>query len=298
MKLSYSFLLLLSVILSPFFVSSQITNDTIKIETPQDSSYINKNVVVLMSDGDEYRGIYIEKTDKHVIIKTNNGEIRLLSTNIKTLEIDTYEGEFKFPNPHDTRYFFGPTAIPIKKGTGYYQNLMLLGNFVNFGITRNLSIGGGFEFISTLIIRQPIYFLTPKVGFELADNFHFGGGVLFVGISGENSTLGYTAATVGTSEKNITLGIGFGVTNGFAHERPTIMLSGQTRVSNGVSLMTENYILPSTDFSYIGIQGVRLLSRNNAFDIGLVIIPELISEGIPLPYIGYARVFGREKKRK
>ena len=293
MKNVYSLFVALLFTFISYNASSQITQDSTTVVKSADSLMINKNVIVYMIDGDEFRGVYIEKTDKNLIIRTNNGELRLLNTKIESVILDEYKGKYKFPNPHDTRYFFGPSAIPIKKGVGYYQNIMVVGNFINYGITRNFSIGGGFEFISTLIVRQPIYFITPKVGFKLGEKFHLGGGVLVAGISGNNSVLGYGVATYGTSESNITLGGGFGLTNGITNERPTFMLSGQTRVSNGVSLMTENYFIEDLRINSIG---VRLIGKNNAFDIGIVNTSGM--DFIGIPYIGYVRSFGREKPRK
>lgn len=272
--------------------STEVSTDELK----------GQNVIVYMSGGDEFRGVYLKKDDKYVYLETENGEVKLILTKVESIVRDEYTGKFKYPNPHETRYFFGPNAIPIRKGVGYYQNLMITTNFVNYGITRNFSIGGGLEFIST-VTGNPIFFLTPKIGFSPTKTLHAGGGVFMVGLplDGEINlaTLAYGVITLGHAESNVTMGLGYGTDgNGFSNS-PTVMISGQHRVSNGVSLMSENYLIGTTTSSfYTGIHGIRLIARNNAFDIGAIIIPE-IAQFIPaLPYIGYARVFGREKPRK
>lgn len=268
--------------------------DTVKHLNRYDSLYLNKKVIVLTINNNEIRGIFIGNDSLSIYLSQESGELKILKSKIVSIKKDEYEGDFPFPNAHDTRYFFGPTAIPIKKGHGYYQNIMVLGHFVNVGITKNLSIGGGFEFIS-LFLRQPIVFLTPKVGFKLTNKVHMGGGLLFVHAFESNFGIAYAAGTIGSSETNVSLGVGYGFSNGEANKLPTFMISGQHRVSKVVSLMTENYIIStSNEVVVFGIQGVRLLTEKSAFDIGLGIYPEIIKSGIPIPFIGYTRVFGRK----
>lgn len=70
------------------------------------------------------------------------------------------------------------------------------------------------------------------------------------------------------------------------------MVSGTHRISNGLAILSENYRIPLEEGEsfYLGIHGVRFLSEKNAFDIGLIVIPEATGS-IPLPYVGYARAF-------
>ena len=167
-------------------------------------------------------------------------------------------------------------------------------NFVNVGITDNISIGGGFEFISTVVVNEPIWVLTPKAGFKISEKLHAGGGVLMTGISNlGTATLGYGVVTYGTSESNITGGAGYGYSDGELTDRPTFMIAGTHRVSKSVSLLTENYIIPVDDnrFETFGIHGIRIMGKKSAFDIGAIVIPDIVSEIPALPFVGYARVF-------
>ncbi len=252
----------------------------------------NDKIIVVMKDGDELRGTFQQATDSTFAVQTEHGLLLVDRSAVESVSLDDYEGEFKFPNPHDTRYFFGPSAIPLGAGEGYYQNLVVTGNFVNFGVTDNLSLGGGFEFLST-VSGYPIWFLTPKVGWEITDKFHAGGGVLIMGLASEGTaSLAYGAATYGGSESNITIGVGYGFVEAELSDQPAIMFAGMHRFSDYVALLSENYLIPtsSSSFTYLGIHGIRILSEKNAFDIGVVVIPELTGN-IPLPYVGYARVF-------
>lgn len=255
------------------------------------SNHLGKKVMVSTVQGFEIRGTVSATSDSSMTVITEFGTVVFKASQIESIEHDEYTGAFRFPNPHDTRYFFGPSAIPIKKGKGYYQNLMVVGNFLNVGLTDWLSIGGGFEFIST-VSGEPIGFLTPKVGWQVADKLHVGGGVFLGGMVSEFSfTMPYAAITYGTSESNVTLGGGSVYTNSEWMQNGMYMISATHRFSNSVALLTENYILPGLeDVNYFGIHGIRILSEKNAFDLGVIAIPGL-TDGIPLPYVGYARGF-------
>ena len=261
-------------------------------QAPIDTIKKSERVVVKMNNGDEFRGKILSRDQNTVILETTNGTLNLKSSNVRSINIDSYNGKFRFPNSNETRYFFGPSAIPIKKGKGYYQNVLLTSNFVNYGLTKNFSFGGGVEFIS-LLLRNPIWFLTPKVGFKVSERSHVGGGIIMAGFSTEGTaTLGYGVYTFGSSESNLTIGAGYGLISGNFSNRPTIMLSGTHRVGNNLALLTENYFIPiGTSSNYTGILGLRVLAPKNSFDFGLIFGPG-ISVIIPaLPFIGYTRSF-------
>ena len=269
--------------LSTIDLYSQVPIDTIKK---------SERVVVKMNNGDEFRGKILSRDQNTIILETTNGTLNLKSSNVRSINIDSYKGKFSFPNSNETRYFFGPSAIPIKQGEGYYQNVLLTSNFINIGLLKNVSIGGGFEFIS-LLLDSPIWFLTPKVGFKVSENSHVGGGFIMAGIGiEETATLAYGVYTFGSSETNLTVGAGYGLISGNFSNRPTIMLSGTHRVGNNVALLTENYFIPiGKSTNYTGILGLRVLAPKNSFDFGLIFGPG-ISVIIPaIPFIGYTRSF-------
>lgn len=270
------------IISNPLFsqIDSLAQADTLKMNQP---------VNITMKNGDDFTGT-ITKMDKETIeLKTANGMMQLIASNVKSIEPIDANQRFSFANPHDTRYFFGPSAIPVKKGKGYYQNVLVFFNFANYGITENLSIGGGFEFLST-ILGYPIWFLTPKLGFQVADNVYVGGGAILAGFAREGfATLGYGAFTFGHADTNVSLGVGYGFFEGEMSDSPAIMISGTHRVSNSVSLLSENYLL--SDVPYFGIQGIRLMSKKNSFDFGLIVSPAFFEEIPALPYVSYVRVF-------
>ena len=262
-----------------------IASNVSSIET--DTFKQGSTVIVKMNNGDEYKGQILHKDNKTIVLKIVNGELNLTTSKVSSIESYDYDGEFEFPNSHDTRYFFGPSGIPIKKGKGYYQNVLVVANFVNYGIANNISIGGGLEFFSTVVAGNPIWFLTPKVGFDISENVHVGGGFIMAGLAGEGTaTLGYGVFTLGHAETNLSVGVGYGFVDGELSDYPAIMISGTHRISNSIALLSENYWLDTSSF---GIHGIRILSKTNSFDIGVIVIPD---EYTPtLPYVGYAKAF-------
>ena len=276
-------------LLSKIILIGLLTSSFNNVFSQTDTLKQDQMVIIKMKNGDDYKGVLLKQGDGRILLKTVNGEMNLIASNIHSLENYDYVGKFEFANPHDTRYFFGPTGIPIKKGKGYYQNILVTTNFVNYGVTKNISIGGGFEFIST-VLGSPIWFLTPKVGFDLSENIHVGSGFIMAGFADEGTaTLGYGVFTLGQSETNLSIGVGYGLIDQELSDYPVIMISGTHRISKSIALLSENYVIP--DSFYFGIHGIRILSKKNSFDVGAIIIPEIASVIPALPYVGYVRVF-------
>jgi small nuclear ribonucleoprotein (snRNP)-like protein len=265
-------------------------------QVPIDTIKKTERVVVKMNNGDEFRGKILSRDQNTVILETTNGTLNLISSNVRSINIDSYNGRFRFPNSNETRYFFGPSAIPIKQGKGYYQNVLITTNFVNYGLFKNVSIGGGVELLS-LIFGSPVWFLTPKVGFKVGDNSHIGGGFIMAGFAGESTaTLGYGVYTIGSSESNLTVGAGYGLISGEFSNQPTIMVSGTHRVGNNFALLTENYFIPvnSTTIytrmlmtslintilrgNFIPHQLLQFLMNKTALQIGVIIHYPLVKK--------------------
>lgn len=154
-------------------------------------------------------------------------------------------GKTWFTNPNATRYFFAPSAIPLKKKEGYFQNAYLLANSVNVGVTDNITIGGG-------VVIPLLFYVTPKISFKVADKFYLGGGVLFtesfIKDFGLSAGIGYGLATYGTYEYNATIGVGYGYAKFNKQYRstpmPIITINSMARISKKMALVTENWLIP------------------------------------------------------
>jgi len=254
-----------------------------------------KEVWIKMENGEEYQGKIINADQETLTLQTKNGQLDLITSKVASIEdVEAYDGKFHFKNPNDTRYFIGPSARPLKKGKGYYQNVSVSVNAVNIGITDNISIGGGFEFISTVVVQEPLWFLTPKVGFPISEKWSIGGGLLIGGLGAQGAGgLGYGVITYGSADSNMTVGLGYR----FGSSEPLLVLSGMHRLGKSISLVSENYFASvgtdelSPGLGTFGIQGIRIIGKKNSFDIGLIIIPEIVEYVPALPYVSYVRTF-------
>lgn len=256
------------------------------------ANYVGSQIEVETDQGYEIRGLLQEASDSSIVLITDYGEVKIARSKIVEFRVDDYTGEFRFPNPHTTRYFFGPSATQLKRGEGYYQNLLVSGNFVNVGITNHFSMGAGFEFIS-LVNGTPIGFLTPKFGVPISEHWSISTGALIVGgFDLFSGALPYAVSTYTYEEASVTFGAGIWTDfDEFYTETPAFLISGTQRVTNSVALLTENYIIAGEgETLYFGIHGIRILSEKNAFDIGILVLDE-VTDGIPLPFVGYARRF-------
>ncbi len=212
--------------------------------------------IITMNNGSVFKGKIVNRTETDIELKTETLGILYLKTyNIITLQAadEKYlkKGKYWFPNPNATRYFFAPSAITLEKGEGYYQNVYVLANTANFGLTDNVTLGGG-------VVLPFAYYITPKFGKEVYKNVHLGGGVLYSLLPSFEDESGFThlgiaygLATYGTIEHNATIGVGYGFSHTSAEgyksmDKPIITINGMTRVSRRVSIVTENWMIKYT----------------------------------------------------
>lgn len=284
------FVLVLALLLSSTFLSLK-THAQVDKNVPLDTSV---NYLIKLIDNSEFVGKFIERTPEYFVFKTTalpRLQVpfdRVVS--IKELTAANMKGNVYWaPNPRPTNYFFWPSAINLKKGEGYFQNNMLFLNSVHYGITDNISIGGGLEFL-TLFAGSPLLFFTPKITFPVGKNFHAGGGLLLLTVPDEGSGgFVYGSATAGTIEHNVSGSLGFAFAGDEFATTPLINISGMTRVSRKLMLMSENWIIPISDETVTAFSfGVRFLGDKIAADVGLVYSPQTET---PFPVAGFSVKF-------
>jgi len=302
-SLSFAILLLAIGCLSYQSVHAQID--------PNSVPAVGTMVRINMIDGSVYLG---------EIISHEMGVIRLKTTNLGTLQVPTInieriedisgdkmrKGKYWFENPSYNRYFLGQSAQPLRKGEGYYQNIWVFFNAAHYGITKNIAIGGGFEFLSTFGAQTPIFFLSAKAGFPFGQRSSAGATIRYLNIAnlGGNDDidtdlaggifLGTAQYTYGTSDHNLTTGIGYGVAGKEAADRPVFVLSGQTRVGKRMGLLSENYIIPTNGVEAIFIYGMRFMGERISFDLVFLNHPEIAKViFIGIPMVDFVFKFGK-----
>lgn len=216
-----------------------------------DTAYL---YTIRLIDETELKVQFLEINKTTVVVNTKYlGEFEIPKSKIvdyKKGDLLSEQGEQRwFPNPHDSRHFFAPTAKNIQKGEGYYQNVYLVLNFFNVGVSNNVLVGGGLSLIPGIGFENQLLFLNTKVGFEVNEKWSLGGGGIMATIPGfENdgtTVLGlpFGVATYGTKNNNLTLGVGYGLSSDSEQQIPIAMLGGMYRISRRLSLATENWLI-------------------------------------------------------
>lgn len=279
-------------------------------------------VELFLNDGKTILGKLASKTESTLSILTQNlGQITLSKSAIKSIKIieesQIKNGQYLFPNPHPTRYFFGPSAIPLKKGEKYFQNAYLLSNSIQIGLSDQFSIGGG-------VVIPFLFYITPKFGKKVSENIHVGGGILIASSLISNLNLGvgigYGSLTLGSNENNVTLNVGWGATKGDSYDaisnttktswsfanKPMFTFSGMTRISRRCMLVSENWLFAVNEYTYdskmqangvisnyngVLSGGVRIMLEKSSLDFGILSPIGGSTSAMGIPYIDYVIKF-------
>jgi uncharacterized membrane protein len=190
--------------------------------------------------------------------------------------------------PNSTRLFFAPTGQMLRKGEGYFADYELFFPGFAYGVTDNISVGGGVSIFPAGVGDQ-VYYFTPKVGMSFGDQVHVSAGLLLAGTKGGTGGVGYTAGTFGDGDGSVTAGVGYGFAGGEIASKPLAMLGGEKRVSRRLALVTENYLLPTIDKSVVYSFGVRFMGEKLTTD--LAIFNTAGSQIIGVPYVDFVFKF-------
>ena len=281
----------------------------------------NQYCQLTTNDGKTFTGLILSQNDKEITIETESlSNVTIANNKISSIKMFKKEqivnGKYFFLNPHPTRYFFGPSAIPLEKGESYYQNAYILANSVQTGITDHFSIGGG-------IVIPFLFFVTPKVGFKVAEKVHIGAGILAATTVSSNIPFGigvaYGSVTFGSKENNFTINAGWGAvkqenynnqTNTYKRawelsKKPMFTFSGMLRVAPKCSLISENWVFATNDYkndlngnfnysyNYHAVisGGLRLMGEKNSFDLAIAMPMVEGGKIYGVPYIDYVYKF-------
>jgi len=279
----------------------------------------NQYCRVTTNDGKQFSGTIVRQDADKITLKTESlGEITIANSKIRECKLvekqQFINGKYYFSNPHPTRYFFGPSAIPLNKGDGYYQNAYIIANGLQYGVSDHLSIGGG-------VVIPIFFYITPKVGYKIGKNVYAGGGILvgsaFIPDVTFGLAIGYGSMTFGNKENNFTINAGWGYykeedynstsgnydTQWSFSPKPLFSFNGSVRLAERVSLITENWVIPYREYNYdtpdndytfrygsVLSLGLRIMGEKHAFDIAMA-VPAIEDILFALPFVGYSFKF-------
>jgi len=260
--------------------------------------------VLRTRDGSTLIGRVVAESPDTVRFESNGAFFALARSQIADLRAieagQLRHGEYWFPDPNRTRLFFAPTARMLAQGEGYFSDSYLLLLNVAGGVTSRFTMGGGLSIFPSTNPQNNVFYLTPKVGLIEEPNFGLAAGALvgfagFEGIEGKDRSFGilYGVGSVGSSDSHLDVGAGWGYAGGRVSGDPAIMIGGATRVSRRVSLLTENYFVPSVSDNALVSYGVRFFGEKLSVDLAFAnaVGPNTTFLFPGVPYIAFALKF-------
>ena len=235
---------------------------------------IDSTVVVTVSttDGSSIVGRVVAVNDSSIQLQTAAGRLNILFDAIRDVQTASQRAaEGWFPNPNSTRLLFAPTGQMLKQGEGYFSDYELFFPGVAYGVTDNVSIGGGVSLFPTGIDNQ-VYYVTPKLGMSFGEKVHLAVGALAGGVIGGNGDFAgivYGVGTYGTGDASVTGGFGYGFAGKDVSSEPLGMIGGEKRISKNVALVSENYFVTSAIGEPVVSGGVRFMTERLTVDLAL-----------------------------
>jgi hypothetical protein len=264
---------------------AQATSDVRAMMTVPDSAHLQ---IVKLSDGSTIFGRIIDVSADSVNFLTEGGAIRLSAASIKAITLipvgDLKDGEYWFANPNATRLFFAPSGQMLKQGEGYVSDYELFFPGIAYGVTDNISIGGGVSLFPARVEDQ-VYYVTPKIGVSLNDKVHLATGALVVGSSGGTGGIYYGVGTFGDGNASVTIGGGYGFAGGKIQSKPVAMVGGEVRLARRIGLVSENYILPTSENNVVYSFGIRFMGDKLTTDLALANVSG--SQVIGIPFVDF-----------
>ena len=222
-----------------------------------ESKPIPKNGVITLKNGDVLHGPIIDNGDGVRIDVGGNEDIHVPESSILTLSYP--KGKFMQEDLGYARYFYSPTAMPMKPKTGYISQKELLFSAVAYSPVQDVSFLVGTSVPLTLMsfVYGDISSLLGIAGFrygtKVYEDFYVGGGIEAFFIADTSISLPFINASYGDAEQHVTIGAGVGLTdfNIEQTEVAPVFLSAYKRITPSIAFITENWVLTSPSYDYV-----------------------------------------------
>ncbi len=256
--------------------------------------------IISTSDGSTIIGRITCITDDAVEFSTEFATIIIPQSRITSIRVvpatSFHKGDYWFPDPNTTRLYFAPTGRMLPKGKGYIADYYLFFPSFNYGVSSNVSLGGGFSIFPTGNMSDQIYFFTPKMGLNRSENLNIAAGALILKMpdfDDEDSPLVsvlYGTCTYGASEGSLTFGFGYGMVEKKLADKPMVVLGGEKRLTRRLAFVSENWTIPGVENALVSY-GIRFLTEKFTTDFAFLNVTgdEAIFPGIP--YIDFVYNF-------
>ena len=252
--------------------------------------------VIYLNDGSIVKGIIIEKKpNKYIKIKSGENIFVYQMDQIDVIKRE--EIGYLFKDPNNSRYFFAPTATPIGLGNSYVRTTWLFFPSYGFSLSQNVSTEIGMSVFPGVGIEDQLKQLSFKYSTKKTDKKWRGSfGFLYVGQIEFGGGFVFGSFTYGDDDKNFSITPGLGYLRNesdfeFA-ENLTLVLSSKRRVSNSLSLISENWIFLNPDNSFImSNSGFRFFGKQLSVDFSWPFFFGSGGSGIGFPLFTFSYKF-------
>ncbi len=302
--------------------------------------------VFVLKDGSQVEGQFVRRDSMMITVRKRDGRLTyfepelLVRTDSARVEVEANTGANRaFTNQFSPWLLTGLTAYNAEKSRFYYRNTWLVLNEFDYGITRHWSVGASFIAPIPYVANADTYYgwdqylatnsrLFTKVSVPLGQAFRLGVNATYqlsqrnVYVGSKRGLLTLQAlATVGSSQRNVTVGYGIAVpkgeysyyyTPGWLTFQPIkipnqmfLTLGVMQQVSRNLTFISDNRINVGsrytfyTDEQLTASAALRLNRRRHAFDLGLlsfVYEEAYLGDGKRvrlIPYVGYNLLINR-----
>lgn len=159
----------------------------------------------------------------------------------------------------------------VKKGEGYFADYFVFFPTINYGITNNFSLRGGFSILPDADLDEQVLLFTPKIGIKTSSKVDLAVGALIAKPPEDISSVGilYGVSTFGSLDQSCTIGMGLGYSEDELMDKPFLVLGGETRFKKNLSLVSENWLVPEKDTPVLSL-GCRFFGEKLSSDFALI----------------------------
>jgi|GEM_PF-1415150 len=185
----------------------------------------------------------------------------------------------KLPSEPSSTYSVLPTALSVSNHELRLSNINLLANSVEYGVSDHFSIRALFELFNPLFASEaPTLSINPKLSFTISKELHIATDFIFISAFDDGQLMiPHGVATLGSHQKNISLGVGYVFDELYGASASYLGLSfgGTVPISPRWSLVSDNWILLNGDvnvgnpFNFLSISARTSVINRYHLDFGI-----------------------------
>lgn len=210
-----------------------------------------------------------------------------------------------------THYNILPSAFGLEEDQLQVMNFDVLMNGIEYGITDHISLRAIFELFNPIFTSEdPSLSIQPKFSLALSDHVHLAANLIYVHTFSDGAlSIPHVMTTIGSREKNISVGGGYVIDRLFGAEAEYfgVSVGGILPLHQNWSLVSDNWILfndqelVGNPFNFLSLSARTTIKNKFHLDLGLLLNTDQYDFGnYPWPIIkfygDFNTIFKKENK--